>query len=104
MSDGVCCPASMIKRNEINSYQASVGTLAVEGEEYNIRGVILFKETPYDREVVGKGESIMIYDPSTDADSLWENGDNMEKEETARVPAGCKIRVIGPATVKFKRV
>lgn len=87
----------------INLNQVSVGTLAIEGEEYNIRGAILFRETQYDREVTGKGESIMIYDPSTDTDSLWENGEDPEKEETARVPAGCKVRVIG-AIVKFKRV
>lgn len=81
----------------------SVGTPAIEGQEYNIRGAILFRETQYDREVTGKGESIMIYDPSTDKESLWENGEDPEIEERARVPAGCRVRVIG-GTVKFKRV
>jgi len=104
MSDDVCpYPPARVGKFTLNLNQVSVGTMAIEGEEYNIRGVILFKETQYDRDVTGKGESIMIYDPSTDTDSLWENGGDPEKEETARVPAGCKVRVIG-AIVKFKRV
>lgn len=77
----------------------------MEGEEYNIRGAIFFRETPYDREVIGKGESIMVYDPKADMNSppYWENGGNPLKEETGRVPAGYEVRVIG-AVVMFKRV
>lgn len=85
--------------------QTSVRIQAIEGEEYNIRGVILFRETPYDREITGKGDSIMVYDPKTDMSSppYWENGEDPLKEETGRVPAGYEVRVIG-AVVKFKRV
>lgn len=84
--------------------EASLGTDAIEGEIYNIRGAILFRPTPYDREITGKGDSIMVYDPNADMDSppSWENEDP-SKEETGPVPAGFEIRVIG-AVVVFKRV
>lgn len=84
--------------------KAPVGTDAIEGETYNIRGVILFRPTLYDREVTGKGDSIMVYDPNADMDSppYWEN-DDPSKEEASLVPAGFEIRVIG-AVVVFKRV
>ncbi|KAJ6019009.1 hypothetical protein N7522_001076 [Penicillium canescens] len=87
-----------------------VGTQAVEGQEYVIRGAILFQEAPYDREVTGNGDSIMVYDPNADMSSppYWENGDDPSKEETSLVPARHKVRVIAAvaiaAVVKFRRV
>lgn len=85
--------------------KAYVGTQAIEGQEYNIRGVKLFQGAPYDREVTGNGDSIMVYDPNADMTSppYWENGDDPSKEETGFVPKGHEVRVIG-AVVQFKRV
>lgn len=81
-----------------------MGTEAIEGQIYNIRGAILFRATPYDRQITAKGESIMVYDPKADMDSppYWENEDP-SKEETKPVPGGFEVRVIG-AVVVFKRV
>ncbi|KAB8277130.1 hypothetical protein BDV30DRAFT_234930 [Aspergillus minisclerotigenes] len=75
---------------------------AIEGMKYTIRGVRLFSELAYGRKVTGKGESIMVYDPKKNMGTrpFWENGDDPNKEETGKVPAGHRVRVIG-ATVKF---
>lgn len=78
----------------------SLRTDATEGEIYDIRGVILFLSAPYNREVTGTGDSIMIYDQRINMSTPphWENQDP-SKEETGPVPAGCEIRVIGAVVV-----
>lgn len=104
MPNEVCHPTQTPSAVYSNQNKAALGTDAIEGEIYNIRGAILFRPTPYDREITGKGDSIMVYDPNADMDSppYWEN-DDPSKEETSPVPAGFEIRVIG-AVVIFKRV
>lgn len=78
-----------------------VGEVAVEGQEYEIKGGTIFREADYDRQVNGKGKSIYIYQ-AKDKSKVWENGSDPEKEETTDVPKYCRVRVIG-ATVTFTR-
>lgn len=79
-----------------------VGFIAEDDVLYDIKGFKLFREADYARKIKGKGKSIMIYDPKVDYDSppIWEN--DPSKEDTAIVPSGCRVRVIG-ATVTFTR-
>jgi hypothetical protein len=81
-----------------------VGSTAEEDVQYDIKGFRLFREEDYARTISGKGKSIMIYDPKVDYESppVWENGTDPNKEETATVPPGCRVRVIG-AIVTFTR-
>lgn len=86
-----------------------VGIEASEGATYEIRSGALFQEADYARKLVGNGEKIMIYDPKVDYSSppIWENGRDPSKEETAIVPAGCRVTVIAApgigAAVTFTR-
>lgn len=92
-------------KHTLISNQAPFGTQATEGVEYNIRGVKLFQGVPYDREITGKGDLVMVYDPNADMSTppYWENGDDPLKETTGQVPAGYEVRVIGVVVI-FRRV
>lgn len=79
------------------------GAKALNGEEEHIH-VKLFKGVDYERMIIGRGESIMIYNPNEAMTSpaYWEHNDDSKDGEKI-VPKGYNVRVIG-ATVKFTRV
>ena len=60
----------------------------------------IFGAEDHERTICGRGESIMVYDPSTEnAEPYWVR-ENIEIEESTVVPAGYVVRVI-KATVRF---
>jgi len=76
------------------------GAVALSGKEEAIK-VCLFEAVNYDRQITGRGKSIMVYDPKAEENTApyWEHK-NTSEDKTGKVPAGFKVRVIG-ATVKF---
>lgn len=81
------------------SQDTKTGAIALAGEFEDIKGIFEFEIANYEREITGKGISIMAYHPDSRNISIW---DYQNEHMTDIVPAGYHVRVVN-ASVRFTR-
>jgi len=79
--------------------QIQNGDMALSGTEEYLN-LWLFDGVDYDRQISGRGDSIIVWDPSQEnVPAHWER-ENITSNEDTDVPAGFVVRVIN-AWIKF---
>lgn len=79
--------------------KAQKGDKALSGTEEYLR-VWLFDAVDYERRISGRGDSIVVWDPSKENETAHWVRDNITTDEETDVPAGFVVRVI-KAWIKF---
>jgi len=89
----------MPKKDQAQVQQVKKGDKALSGTEEYLR-LWLFDGVDNDRRISGRGDSIVVWDPSKENEPAYWVRENITTDEETDVPVGFVVRVI-KAWIKF---